>query len=53
MCAIDNVAFNSYMPDEVYFSRESKEKTIYQGNSYCSFLCEKEPGRDLSPVPRR
>jgi len=41
MCAIDNVAFNSYLPDEVHFHRESKEKTIYQGNSYCSFQCEK------------
>jgi len=41
MCAIDNVAFNAYLPDEVYFCREGKDRTIQRGNCYCSFICEK------------
>lgn len=41
MCAIDNVAFNAYLPDEVYFRREGKDRTIQRGNGYCSFICEK------------
>jgi hypothetical protein len=41
MCAIDNVAFNAYLPDEVYFRREGKDRTIQRGNGYCSFICER------------
>lgn len=37
MCSIDNAIFNSYLPDEIFFSRESKNSKISTGNIKCTF----------------
>jgi hypothetical protein len=43
MCAIDNVIFNVYMPDQVHFYRNGAANTIAEGKQYCTFLCEHKP----------
>jgi len=40
MCAIDNVIFNAYLPDEVHFHRNGTGNTIIDGMRYCTFVCE-------------
>lgn len=40
MCAIDNVIFNTYLPDKVYFHRKGTGNTIIEGMQYCTFVCE-------------
>jgi hypothetical protein len=40
MCAIDNVIFNAYLPDKVYFHRNGSGNTIIDGRKYCTFICE-------------
>jgi hypothetical protein len=40
MCAIDNVIFNSYLPDKVHFHRNGNGNTIIDGMQYCTFICE-------------
>lgn len=40
MCAIDNVIFNTYLPDKVYFHRNGNGNTIIDGMEYCTFICE-------------
>lgn len=40
MCAIDNVAFNAYLPDQVHFHRNGMNNSINRGNDFCTFICE-------------
>lgn len=40
MCSIDNVIFNTYLPDRVYFHRNGKGNKIIEGTKYCTFICE-------------
>ena len=40
MCSIDNVIFNSYLPEKLIFHRNGLNKTMLQGNEYCEFVIE-------------
>lgn len=40
MCAIDNVIFNTYLPDKVFFHRNGQGNKISEGMKYCTFVCE-------------
>lgn len=40
ICAIDNVIFNTYLPDQVHFHRNGTGNTIINGMRYCTFICE-------------
>ena len=40
MCSIDNVIFNSYLPEKLIFHRNGLNKTMFQGNEYCEFVIE-------------
>ncbi len=40
MCSIDNVIFNSYLPEKLIFHRNGINKTMMQGNEYCEFVIE-------------
>ncbi|MBV7272075.1 hypothetical protein I6U48_03975 [Clostridium sp. PL3] len=40
MCAIDNVIFNAYLPDTVFFHRKGSGNTIIAREEYCTFVCE-------------
>lgn len=41
MCNVDNALYNIYCPDEVLFHRNGPGNTIFEGNEYCEFICEK------------
>lgn len=41
MCNVDNALYNIYCPDKVVFHRDGIGKTIFEGNEYCEFVCEK------------
>ena len=41
MCAVDNVVFNCYLPNELIFERKCGE-TIAEGSKFCSFRVKKE-----------
>lgn len=40
LCAIDNVVFNTYLPDKVHFHRKGNGNTIIDGKQYCTFICK-------------
>ena len=44
MCSIDNAIFNSYLPDEIFFSRESKNSKISTGDIKCTFCIKNLTG---------
>lgn len=41
VCQIDNAVFNSYLPDQVTFSRGGPNRRIADGDSECTFIWEK------------
>lgn len=40
VCQIDNVAFNSYLPDQILFSRGGPNNRIADGSKECVFIWE-------------
>jgi len=39
-CSVDNVFYNSYLPNKVTFSRGGVSKTLAEGASHCTFIYE-------------
>ncbi|BEP28143.1 L-2-amino-thiazoline-4-carboxylic acid hydrolase [Helicovermis profundi] len=42
MCSIDNVIFNSYLPEEIIFHRNGVNNRIVDGSPECMFVIEKK-----------
>ena len=39
-CSVDNIFYNSYLPNRVTFSRGGLSKTLAEGSPYCTFIYE-------------